>query len=141
MQRGYELGQKLMQGILRFTAPLDIFVARLLPFYFVLFSIFSFVGIKFLDFDWLHETYQFIGGILLGMHVILTAQDLQEEEKSIVKPNYIFLMTIILTFNLFLAIFAFDLVLGEFTIDGYLQGVVDKVSVIYMGIFSRFTSA
>ncbi|MCA9400440.1 MAG: hypothetical protein KC713_02345 [Candidatus Omnitrophica bacterium] len=128
----YDFGQKAMQGMLKFTSPMHRFMAYLLPFYF-LFAIGAYnIVIKFLKVRSMDPYFVFFSGFVVAMHLVNTAQELQESEKSFFKPSYIFSMSFVYLGVILLAVLLFDFTLNKFTILTFLENVLDGAKDMYL---------
>ena len=65
------------------------------------------------------------------MHVILTAQQLYEEEKTAVKPHYFFSTQIIYLANILLLAVIFHLVLPKFSFSIFWKDLISSSKDIY----------
>ena len=141
----YEFGQKIISGIFKFAAPLDRVIAYLLPFYPTLMLIIFFIVSGLLQIKSYDHYFVFFAGFLIAMHVVLVAQELQEQEKSVFKPAYFFLMSIVFIANVLWIMLFFDFLIKDFSLPQFIHAnfidirdffkeVAQKIHVIYQTI-------
>jgi len=127
----YGFGQRLVSGALQFAYPANNFIARVIPFYLTLILLGYAATVNFLKVMNYDHYFMFFAGFAFTMHVILTAQDLQGEEKTFIKPAYFFMMVIVFTLFLCVVVLLFDLVFKVFMFPEFFQGVKDQAIEIY----------
>jgi len=127
----YEFGQKMVSGLLEFTAPANHFIAKIVPFYVTLILLLFFVVKHFLNIDHYDHYFMFFAGFALTMHILLTAQDLQENEKVFIKPAYLFTMMCAFILMIFVVVLLINLLLREFTFFEFVISVWDNALVVY----------
>ena len=127
----YEFGQRMVSGLLQFTAPANHFIAKIVPFYVTLILLLFYVFKHFLNVDHYDHYFMFFAGFTLTMHVLLTAQDLQENEKVFIKPTYLFTMVCAFILMIFFIVLLFNLVLKEFTFLDFTKTTMDDVLGVY----------
>ena len=74
----------------------------------------------------------FFSGFTLAMHILLLAQDLQDEEESYFKPSYFFRMSVYFIFCLCVVVLFFDLVTWNFTFPGFFMEIFEDARDMYM---------
>lgn len=133
----YEGGQKVVEGALRFMAPMERLVAHLLPFYLISAWVALFVLRNFLDLTRYNNIFVFVAGFTATMHTVLTARDLQEQEKSLLKSTYLFVMTLVfIVMGVYLVGFL-DVAGGPSTLMVYVKVLIQKATDIYVMILDR----
>ena len=130
----YDFGQKMIEGLFKFLAPLEIFIASLIPFYTVLLLIALTVTERFVDLTGYKHYFLFFLGFTFCMHVTLVAQQLQEQEKSVIKPNYFLMMSMVFILNVFVAILFLDALAGQFTFFEFLKSILAAAWQIYVDV-------
>lgn len=124
----YEFGQNMVSGLLQFTAPANHLIAKIVPFYVTLILLLFYVVKHFLNVGHYDHYFMFFAGFALTMHILLTAQDLQEQEKVFIKPAYLFTMMCTFILMVFFVILLFNLVMKEFTFLELLRSMWDDAS-------------
>jgi len=111
----YEFGQRNMQGLFSLIEPANRFVSRIIPFYLTIIML-LFFGTKLL-FGSTHVNpyYMFFAGFAFAMHILLTAQEMQDEEKTPIKPTYLFWMSISFISIIMVTVLLFDLVFDKWS--------------------------
>ena len=133
----HELGQKTMSALLKFMAPLDLFVANSVPFYtIVIVFVYWFVD-HFYKLDAYHHYLIFFVGFSFCMHVVSVAQNLQEQDQSIFKPNYFPLMSIFCVLNIFIIVLLLDMMSGHFMFGKFFHAMIAQAWDIYTGVYDR----
>jgi hypothetical protein len=128
----YELGQKIMAGIFLFTAPANRFIASIIPFYLTVILLLFYFTLNFLEINAFDHYFMFFSGFAFTMHIILTAQDLQEAEKAFIKPTYLLSIMLVLTLMICATVLLYNLVLMKFTFPDFALSVIDKSWDIYL---------
>lgn len=119
----YESGQKIMTGIFQFTFPIGKILVLGIPFYLTVILLLHYVLANLLGVNVVDQYFMFFAGFAFTMHILLTAQDMQQQEKAIIKPAYLFMMGIVAIFAIFITVLLFDLFLKEFTFPEFFEAV------------------
>ena len=127
----YEMGQDLMQSLFTFITPFNKIIARLVPFYLMIILALFYFTKKLLGIQEVNPYYMFFVGFAFAMHILLTAQDMQEEEKSPIKPTYFFWMSLCFVLVLAMTVLLFDLVFNKWTFPQYLGQMKVTAEQIY----------
>ena len=123
----------VVSELLRFMAPANYFVAKIIPFYTTLILLLFYAVKHFLNIDLYDHYFMFFTGFTLTMHIILTAQDLQDNEKSFIKPTYLFVMMCGFILMVFFVTLLFNLMMKEFAFLEFLESMwVDASEVYYV---------
>jgi hypothetical protein len=122
----YEFGQKITAGVFQFAAPLTRVIAYIVPFYLTFILLSFFVVRVFLDVDSYDHYFMFFAGFTFTLHILLTAQDLQEQEKALIKPSYLFMMMVVFIGLSCVVVLLFDLVFQDWTFSKFFQSVVSQ---------------
>lgn len=109
----YEFGQGLLARFFRFTKPFDSFFTVLVSPYVAVILGGYYITQFLLKIHGYDHYFFFFTGFAGLMHILLTAQDLQEQEKSLLKPNYYFVIVVVVILNIILAAVALDLLSGH----------------------------
>jgi hypothetical protein len=133
----YEFGQRLIQGLLSFLEPAQRVVSRMLPFYLTIIMLLFYISKTFLGVSKVSPYYMFFVGFSFAMHILLTAQDMQQEETTPIKPTYFFWMSVTFVVVIMLTVLLFDLVFDKWTFMKFLQGVRETAESIYRMSFDK----
>ena len=135
----YESGQKMKMGLFRFLAPCDKFLCNVLPFHFIAIMLAFYVMRRFLDSFAYDFQFMFFAGFAMAMHIILVAHDLQEQEKSPVKPDYLFTIVLAMIINASLFVLMVDFVRETWTFPMYISRTLSNVGDIYLDLFKMIS--
>lgn len=127
----YEFGQKICSGFFQLTSPANKFIARIVPFYLTLILLGFSVMTKFLDIHSYDHYFMYFAGFAFTMHIILTAQELQSDQKMFLKPEYLFKGTIVFILLIFVVVLLFNLAFGEFTVQEFARSVWNDALDVY----------
>jgi len=133
-----EFGQKIILNLFQFMAPLDRFVSYLLSFYVIVVMLVFYVTTRLLGIDNLDGQFMFLGGFVFGMHILISAQDLQDQEKTPVKANYMFVILFAFIVNICILILLMDLTVGRFTFLTFISAVAAQAQEFYVGFFKQY---
>ncbi len=127
----YEFGQKISGVLFKALTPLDGILSAMFPLYTVLLLVSCWVFKHFLNVDY-SLYFIFFAGFMLMMHIVLTAQELQEQSKSPFHPTYLSMMSISYLANMMIALLLLDLVVEKFTFFKFLQCVGIEAKDTYL---------
>jgi len=133
-----EFGQKIMLNLFQFMAPLDRFVSYLLPFYVIVVMLVFYVTTRLLGINSLDGQFMSLSGFVFGMHILISAQDLQNQEKTPVKANYMFVILFAFIMNICILILLMDLTVGRFTFLAFISSVAAQAQEFYAGFFKQY---
>jgi len=133
----YEFGQKVMQSLTAFAEPFNHFIARLIPFYLTVTMLIFYIVRNIADFSKFENIFVLLAGFFLAMHITLTAQELREEEKTPIKPNYLFDVALIFILNIFLIVLLFDLVFEKFIFPRFFDEMFAQAKDLYQFSFDK----
>jgi len=136
----YEFGQKITSGIFKFMVPADNFIAKIIPFYLTVILLLHFITTKFFNVNDYGHYFMYFAGFAFTMHVLLTAQDLQQQEHAFIKPAYLFVITTTLVLMICVVVLLFDLLLGEFLFLAFIKSAVSDALGIYYAAGERIMS-
>ncbi|HLF17551.1 MAG TPA: hypothetical protein VI749_01495 [Candidatus Omnitrophota bacterium] len=133
----YDFGQRMMQGLMSFLQPADRLISRLVPFYLTIVLLLFYVTKTLLGASNVSPYYMFFVGFAFAMHILLTAQEMQEEEKTPIKPTYFFWMSLVFVAVICLTVLLFDLVFDKWSFFKFITGVKTTAENIYRLSFER----
>lgn len=130
-------GQKILEAVFRFFAPLVKVAPYLLPIYFficylvyLLLSLFP--GIKGL----LEYTMLFFG-LTFALHLCFSAKTMRGKQGDFLKGNYIFGFSFIYIINFGILAFILNTIFKEFSFVSFAQSSYDISSGIFSGLFRQ----
>ncbi len=135
----YEFGQKAMQGMLKFIEPFNDTVACMIPFYPTLTMLLFYVVLHVFRAQNSELYFMFFTGFALAMHVFLTAQDLQDKERTAIKSAYLFKMSLIVISNICIMVLLLNLVAQKWTFLTFLEHVVENAKLAYVFSFDKIS--
>jgi hypothetical protein len=127
----HEFGLKVVAGIFRFIAPFNEFLARLVSFYLLITVLALYVIKNFFHISQYDHYLIFFVGFTLAMHILLVAQELQEQEKTPLKPTYLLSIGLVYIFNILLVVLLLDLVVGQLTFPKFFNALLAKSRNFY----------
>jgi len=136
----YEFGQKITRGVFSMIAPANKIVSYIIPFYPALLILLLLITKLFFRTSNYDHYFLFFIGFTLIMHVLLTAQHLQEQETTPLKPNYFVGITSIIICNIMIVILLLDLVVGKFTFPLFFNDVFAAAQGYYVAYFGKVIS-
>ena len=131
----YEFGQKFIAIIFRFLAPMDRFISYLIPFYFTLISVVFYTVTRFWDVAAYQHYFVFFLGFSFAMHIICSAEGLQDQEKMLIKPSYFLWMSLVFIFNILWAVLVLDVLTGQWTFLRFLDATMSSSWDYYKDTF------
>jgi len=87
--------------------------------------------------DHFDHYFMFFTGFTFTMHILLTAQDLQAQEKVFIKPSYLFTMMSTFILMVFFVVLLFNLAMKEFTFLELLRSMWDDASGGYYFVLQK----
>ena len=133
----YELEHKMTSGIFRFLAPLDRWLAFLLPTFFILTMGLLFVICRVIKVEGLEGQLTFLAGLFLSMHILVLSQDLQNPDKGLTKPGYLVILALTVILSLFAAILMMDMVTQYSTFDRFSKQWLSNTEHMYQTVTDR----
>jgi hypothetical protein len=127
----YEFGQKIMTNIFQITFPIGRIFVSSIPLYLTAILLAYYVIKNILGIQITDLYFMFFAGFVFAMHVLLTAQEMQQQEKAFIKPGYLFYMGIVAVLMACITVLLFNLVFKEFTFPAFFDAVYDKATDIY----------
>jgi hypothetical protein len=135
----FEFGQGIISGIFKFAAPADRVLVKLLSFYLIFVLVLFFFVRSVLDVSTQDHSFMFFSGFFFAMHMLLVAQQMQDEEKTPIKPSYLFWMSVVVIFNICLVTFSLDMIMDQSTFASVFRSVVNMAQGIYVDSWDVFT--
>ena len=133
----FDFGQKLVGDIFQFFAPLAQVAQSILPFYTILLMISLYVTSSLLKITSAENYFIFFIGFTFAMHMILTAQVLDEGEEDTLRAHYFLCMGCIYIINVFLVTTVFSLLFPQFSFHEFFKGVVTTTNHIYTTVYKQ----
>jgi len=128
-------GQKIILEVFKALSPLDRFLANIIPFYLTFILILFYVTTQLLKVRAFEYYFVFFSGFALAMHILLSAQNSRDQDKSAFKPTYFLMMNIIIIFSLCLVVFGLDAIVGKFTILAFINSVFHDAGKVFKIVY------
>ncbi len=135
----FEFGQGIISGIFRFAVPADRVLIKLISFYLIFVLLLFFFVRSVLEVYSQDHFFMFFTGFFFSMHILLVAQQMQDAEKTPIKPSYLFWMSIVVIFNICLITLSLDFILEKSTFVSVFKSVVSMSEGIYRDCFDAIT--
>lgn len=126
-----------MGQMAKMAAPLDDFISKTVSFYLIIIVISFYITVNFFGIKTYNHYFMFFAGFFSAMHILLVSQQLQEEEKTPVKPSYLLTMSIIFIFNIFMIVLSLDIITKDFTLPHFFREVLSSANQIYIDSWQR----
>jgi hypothetical protein len=131
----HSFGQTTVSNLLKFYQPLSAVGGLIIPIYAML-VVCVFLIINVLG---LGEKYQHYGLLALGftvaMHIVLTAQQMYEEDKSALKAQYLFGFGSALVVMLLIISLLISVVVADFSFINFISSLSSKATIYYKAIY------
>ena len=127
----YEFGQKITMSLFQFTFPVGRIIVRVIPFYLTVILLLYYVVVNLLNVKVSDHYFMFFAGFAFTMHLLLTTQDLQQQEKAFFKPAYLFMMGLVTVLMTFVTVLLFDLAFMKFTFPRFFRALSSEAWANY----------
>ena len=128
----YEFGKNVMNNLFKFLAPFDKLFLHILSFYVLVTMAIFYVTNNLLNVSDYNFLFMFLLGFFMSLHILLVAQDMQDDEKSLIKPNYLFHLPVIIIGNVFILVLFFDLLMERWTFVDYFKALSLETQETFM---------
>lgn len=140
----YRKGQRLLEVVFSFFAPLVRVAPYLLPIYVIVIFVVYLLSSSMLKSPELIKTFLsqdryflFLFGFSLSLHLVFSARTLRSKQNDFLKANYIFGFSFIYIINLVLFSFCLDLIFIEFSSVNFFNGSFQIAKNIFGSIFGQ----
>lgn len=133
----YKKGQRILEVLFRFFAPLVKVAPFVLPIYTILIFLIYFILVSFMDLRNLLPVFLFGAGFSLALHLVFSAKTLRSKQGDSLKANYIFGFSWIYILDVLLLTLFFNLAFENFSILTFLNGSCQLAKNIYQALFSQ----
>lgn len=133
----YRRGQRFVEIIFRFFAPLVKVAPFVLPIYtLILFLLYLFVSPIYKSQD-LINYFVFLLGFSLNLHLVFSAKSLKTRQSDYLRANYIFGFSFIYIINIFLLCFGLSLLFDKFSFVNFSNSTYQIATEIFKAIFRQ----
>jgi hypothetical protein len=133
----YKKGQKIVEVVFKFFAPLVKVAPFLLPVYSILLFFVYLITAVFVKNEELPGFFLFFFGFTLGMHLVFGAKSLKTKKEDFLKGNYIFGFSLIFVINVWLSALIISLVFSGFSFVTFSYEAIHAAGKIYNAIFTQ----
>ena len=128
----YDFGQKIISNVFKIFSPVDRWLIYIVPFYLTINMLLFYVVDVLLGMKNYSGTFMFLAGFTFAMHILLSAQSMQERERGALKPSYYFLMMLSFILAAGILVLLMGLTHQKFTFVDYVFDVLWRAQKIYM---------
>ncbi|MCX5712778.1 MAG: hypothetical protein NTY47_06960 [Candidatus Omnitrophica bacterium] len=133
----YLSGQKILEAIFRFFAPLVKVAPYLLPIYFFICYLVYLILSLFPSVKGLLDYTMFFFGFTIALHLVFSAKTMRGKQGDFLKGNYIFGFSFIYIINVGILAFILNTIFKEFSFVNFSQNSYNISSGIFSGIFRQ----
>lgn len=133
----FKKGQRILEVIFRFFAPLVKIAPSLLPIYAILFFVIYLILSLFVDMRYYATTFIFSIGFSLSLHMVFCSKSLRSKQGDSLKANYIFSFSWVYILNLVLVALFFNLTFDNFSFLVFFNGSCQIAKDIYTTVFRQ----
>jgi len=133
----FQFGQKIFGDVFKTAPVLAAIVPLFLPIIPTILLLLIFVLTSFFDLSASQIYLMFFVGFSLAMHLILSAHAEFEEDDNVLKPHYLFLMSLTYIVNLFLIASLFNLNFPAFSVQNICVNTFETAKTIYIQVFQQ----
>ena len=133
----FKKGQRILEVIFRFFAPLVKVAPFVLPIYAILIFVIYFILISFVDMREFIPAVIFAIGFSLCLHLVFSARTLRSKQGDSLKANYIFGFSWICILDSILLAGFFNLAFESFSLINFFNASYQIVKSIYTALFSQ----
>ncbi len=134
----YRKGQRVLEIIFRFFAPIVKMAPYVLPIYMILISVIYFILTNFIKSEYLLYYTLSLLGFSLTMHLVFTAEILRPKQLEYAKiANYCFGFSLIYIINIFLFGYIFNFMSAVFSFMNLFDSAIQMARDIYKAVFTQ----
>ena len=133
----YKKGQRILEIIFRFFAPLVKVAPFVLPIYTILIFLLYFILVSFTDIQKFLAAFLFGVGFSLALHLVFSAKTLRSKQGDSLKANYIFGFAWIYILDIFILASFFNCVFENFSFLSFFNGSCQLAKNAYLVVFNQ----
>lgn len=133
----YKKGQRIIEVIFHFVAPLVKFAPYVLPIYTILILVFTVSFGFFKDISPYRDTLLFLTGFSIILHFVYTADAMRAKQSDFLKAGYFFSIVLVFLFNLIILAFTLNRAIPEFSFVQFFQNACTSTKDTYQIIFDQ----
>jgi hypothetical protein len=127
----YDFGKSLVEKTLTFFKP----AGYVVPIYSIFLIIIYVIALILGRADSFRPYFLFAMAFTLAMHLVLTAHEIYESDKSVFKAHYLFTFGAILMANLFIISLLLAWVVPEYSLVGFIKSLASQTAHLYKSIY------
>lgn len=133
----YTKGQKILEAIFKFFAPLVRLAPYVLPIYSIIISALYLILSLMITSKNLLLWFMFLLGFTMVLHLVFGAKSLRSKQGDFLKANYIFGFSLVYIINVFLIGFCLNLILKEFSLVNFSNNTYQLAKDIFVAVFKQ----
>lgn len=134
----YKRGQRIVEVVFHFFAPLVKLAPSVLPIYTILILVFSVTLSFFKDISPYRDTLLFLTGFSIILHFVYTADAMRAKQSDFLKAGYFFAIILIFLFNVLILAFTLNRAFSDFSFTQFFQNACNSTKDTYAAIFNQF---
>ncbi|HOW36566.1 MAG TPA: hypothetical protein PL155_09185 [Candidatus Omnitrophota bacterium] len=131
----YQYGQNIMSAIFGFFAPLVKVAPFVLPIYSMIFLILFYLASLIFKSADIGHYFMFLVSFTLTMHMVFTAKALRDKDTNVIKPNYLFAMSLIYVVDISIMALMLGLILADFSFPQFFSETTRMTGSVYHAVF------
>lgn len=136
----YKKGQKIVEGIVRFFAPLVKVASFVLPIYMIIIFTAYLIARNFTDVQEYASLTLFIVGFSLALHLVFSAKTLRSKQGDPLKSGYLFGFSWIYILDALILAFFFNSAFEKFSFISFVNGSYQISQGVYLSVFKQLFS-
>jgi len=136
----YHFWQRIFADLFRFNGFLAETVPLVVPLLSTLILLVFYIINTFFKAQLIPQVSVFMVGFTFALHVVLTAQDLYEQDSNPLKPRYLFSLIVIFIINLFLLVTLLQLSFEMVSVQDFFRQSLQLLEETYLFLQDRFVS-
>ncbi len=133
----YAKGQKILEAVFKFFAPLVRVAPYVLPIYSIILSLLYLLLSLMISSKNLLYWFMFLLGFTMVLHLVFGAKTLRSKQGDFLKANYIFGFSLVYIINVFLAGFFLNLIFKEFSFVNFSNNTYQIAKDIFAAVFKQ----
>ena len=133
----YRRGQKILEVVFKFFAPLVKTAPYVLPIYTIVICCLYGILTFFVKSGELIHYFIFLFSLTLTFHMIFTAKTLRAKQGDFIKANYLFGIAFIYILNIWLGAFCLNIIFEKFSFINFFNGGYQAAKDIFYAIFKQ----
>jgi hypothetical protein len=133
----YRKGQKILEVVFKFFAPLVKFAPYVLPIYTIILFLVYLLLNAVITADWLMQYFIFLFGFSVALHLVFSAKTLRIKQGDFLKSNYIFGFSFVYVTNMIIMAACLNFVFEKFSFLGFFNNTFGIAGEIFGSVFRQ----